>query len=176
MATWLLSADSGLEPWKETDQRVKNGKHKRKGAKSQIDSIATLHPASAAWLLGISPRTLRDILDAPRDAEGRFEPRSLLVWWIKRDRTSRGDGPSLTLERIRIARAEEVERDNLIANGRLIRLSDAENAMTEIAAALRTEFQAIERVHGKVVGESIRGALVRSEETWAERLDRKGRR
>lgn len=54
-------------------------------ASAQVQAMQALQPAAAAWLLGITPRKLRDLPEAPMREDGTFEIKSLLQWWRDRN-------------------------------------------------------------------------------------------
>ena len=45
----------------------------------QVHEMQSLHQAAAAWLLGCSSRELRDRADIPRDADGRYSAKDILL-------------------------------------------------------------------------------------------------
>lgn len=48
-----------------------------------IELMQALHQKAAAWLLGFSPRTLRDQI-APRNADGSYNAAKLVEWLVRR--------------------------------------------------------------------------------------------
>lgn len=53
-------------------------------AHNETQMLASLTQAGAAHLLGISGRSLRDYVDAPRTDAGGYDGRTLVEWWSKR--------------------------------------------------------------------------------------------
>ena len=50
----------------------------------QVETMEHLSQASAAWLCGLSPRTLRDAADLQRAADGSYSGRDVLAWFAGR--------------------------------------------------------------------------------------------
>lgn len=46
----------------------------------QVQVLKALRQATAAWLLDIRPRSLRDAIDAPRSNDGRYDGQQLVKW------------------------------------------------------------------------------------------------
>ena len=95
-------------------------------------ALRRLNQQQAAYILGVTSRSLRDWPDAPRNDDGTYDAAPLVVWWLERDgkhgamrNSSEFDNQR---ERLAAAQAEKVETEN--------RLRRAELAdMSEVAAA-----------------------------------------
>ena len=42
--------------------------------------MQSLSQRATAWLLGVSPRTLRDYVDLPRNDDGTYNAREVIAW------------------------------------------------------------------------------------------------
>ena len=51
---------------------------------NDLATLRRLNQQSAAWLVGVSARTLRDWVDAPRNDDGSYDGRELVAWAQKR--------------------------------------------------------------------------------------------
>jgi hypothetical protein len=61
------------------------------GPAAQIAAMRTLSPNAAAWLLSLEPRSVRDKVEIPRNADGTYDGRTIVEW-----ATTRGKTPELT--------------------------------------------------------------------------------
>jgi hypothetical protein len=101
-----------------------------------------------------------------------------LVRWLHRDKSAGIDDPDLAsaggtskaLEKYRAEKARQAKRENDVAEGRLWDAEQTRADLREMSAALRVELEAIERVHGKPVGDSIREAIERAEAALRARI------
>jgi len=75
--------------------------------------IGRLTQQEAAWLIGISPRALRD-MDAPRAEDGSYCPRALVEWRY------RDKGFTSQRERLAARQAERAELDLAVRRGELL--------------------------------------------------------
>jgi hypothetical protein len=82
---------------------------------AQIAAMRTLAPGAAAWLLSLEPRTVRDKVEIPRNADGTFDGRAIVQW-----ATSRGKPPELSNSQYEIALqlAEQLDEDTI---GRILK-------------------------------------------------------
>ena len=48
----------------------------------EIKVLGSLSQGAAAWLLGISPRSLRDRNTLPRNPDGTYDAREVLAWHL----------------------------------------------------------------------------------------------
>ncbi len=77
-----------------------------------MTDLARLTQQEAAWLIGITPRALRD-MDAPRAVDGSYDGRTLIKWRYRKDFTSQR-------ERLHSAQAEKAELDLAVRRGELL--------------------------------------------------------
>lgn len=81
-----------------------------------------------------------------------------------------GAGNSINLEKYRKEKAREAKRRNDLAEGRLIEMEEVHAFIDLFFGTLRTEFEAMERVHGTAVGDWARQAIARTEEAIKAKL------
>lgn len=90
-------------------------------------ALDRLNQQQAAYLLGVTSRSLRDWSDVPRNEDGTYNGRNLVQWFAGRQSQSNSEFDNQR-ERLAAAQAEKVETEN--------RLRRAELAdMSEVAAA-----------------------------------------
>jgi hypothetical protein len=132
--------------------------------------LGSLAQVTAAWLLGINARTLRDSPDAPRSADGSYNGQALVTWAVARaDASARqardvdGDlsgAPSPALERYREERAALARMDRLERENVLIPRADVHAAMVRLAVILRGAGERLGRDFGPgaqaVMGEALK--------------------
>ena len=49
-------------------------------SQEEIKGLQSLSQRAAAWLLGVSPRSLRDYVDLPRNDDGTYNAREVIAW------------------------------------------------------------------------------------------------
>ncbi len=108
-----------------------------------LEALKELPQPLAAWVLGITPRGLREIPDAPRTPAGRFDIRRLVEWWL----LSKGAAGSSNLERLRLAKAIEAERDNAVKSGELVRVEDVRMEVRAVARVFKLTMQPLADSH-----------------------------
>lgn len=69
--------------------KISKSLQRKTGAAGQIEEMTRLLQASAAWLAGVDPRTLRDAPVARRD-DGRYDARAVCRWLVERAGGSTG--------------------------------------------------------------------------------------
>ena len=107
--------------------------------KAQIATLSKLSQGAAAYLVGLSTRTLRDT-DAPRNPDGTYSARDLLAWFAHQatdDVTLGAPTDSPGLERYRLARAAMAELDLAVRKGELVSVSAFREMGSRWAARLR---------------------------------------
>lgn len=67
-----------------TRQAKTKGKATNGMAHQQVEVLRRLRPGAAAWVVGVSPRTFRDYIDAPRNEDGTVSAPRLVAWWRSR--------------------------------------------------------------------------------------------
>lgn len=116
------------------------------GAREQLAVLGKLRQDPAAWALGVTSRTLRDAVDAPRLPDGTYNLQLLLAWWMEREKRKIGSGPSAAMERLREAKAASAERRNAIETGRLVDAEDAAHTARWIFGAIASHLQGFSRL------------------------------
>lgn len=134
--------------------------------------------------LGVSERAVSrwyasGLRVAKRDEAGK-NPRVRiwdLVRWLH-DKDAGIDDPDLgsggtskALEKYRAEKARQAKRENDLAEGRIVEREAMFAVADEIGRALATELEALDRVHGAVVGAALREAVVRQMQAWQGRLE-----
>lgn len=140
--------------YKRRDSAKPVRRRKRADARGQLALLSRLPQSSAAWALGVTSRTLRDAVDAPRLADGRYDLRVLLAWWIEREKRKQPAGPSPAKERILAAQAAALERKNAIELGKLMDVESGAHTVRWILTTYQNRLQAIkDGVEPQVAGE-----------------------
>ncbi|MCE9544283.1 MAG: hypothetical protein K8T25_01980 [Planctomycetia bacterium] len=138
----------------------------------QIATMQALSQASAAWLAGRSPRTLRDSA-APREPSGGYDARALVEWLLAE--ASAGEtmlatgAESESLERYRAAKAKIAELDCAERMGQVIAVEELNMWLGRACGILRNasikigkQFGPIaQQIHNDAIGEFDR---IRQEE------------
>ncbi len=141
---------------------------------AQRPVLESLTQESAAWLVSLSSRRLRDS-DAPRNTDGTYPGRELVVWAVARSITDAdplmSGSSSPWLEKYREQAARKAKRENDKAEGLLIDSSSLSAQLSEIGRVFREEAAAIERLHGVAIGDLIRSAVDRAESSWRAALN-----
>jgi phage terminase Nu1 subunit (DNA packaging protein) len=107
--------------------------------KNQLEALPQV---LAAWLLGISPRTLRDKVECPRNPNGSYSARAI-VEWVRSGAESDPDAALLAgsdspnLERLRAAKADREEIALAKDRNEVISVAQLHAALTHLAAILR---------------------------------------
>jgi len=129
--------------------------------------------------LGIVDRTMSRWFAAglpvvSRDHSGR-NPRvklwDLAKWLHDKDAgiddpdLTHGGGTSANLEKYRKEKARQAKRENDAAEGRLVEVEDVYRIQGEVFGAMGRELEAVERLHGLAVGQAIREALARAQDS-----------
>ncbi len=80
------------------------------------------------------------------------------------------DPTSLAMEAYRSERYREVKLRNDLAERIVLPLDQVRSTIQEISGALRAELEAVERLHGREVGDAIRGMIDRAESSLRSRV------
>ena len=75
-----------------------------------VETLRRLPQAPAAWLLGLTGRTLRDNASAPRNPDGTYNAQALVAWY--RDRQPRAQPDDADFEHALVV-AEDVRSDDV---------------------------------------------------------------
>lgn len=102
--------------------------------------MRNLTQQQAAYLLGITARTLRDWSDAPRNPDRSYDGQALVRWMLERDPAGEYEDQR---QRLAAAQAEKVERENLVRAGELIEVPEVVRGWGEHIAAARAKLLAM---------------------------------
>ncbi len=100
-----------------------------------MTDLAHLTQQDAAWLIGITPRALRD-MDAPRAEDGTYNARTLIEWRYRKDFTSQR-------ERLHSAQAEKAELDLAVRRGELLEVGEVVRTWSDHIARARLRLRSI---------------------------------
>jgi len=100
-----------------------------------VTDLAHLTQQDAAWLIGITPRALRD-MDAPRAEDGTYNARTLIEWRYRKDFTSQR-------ERLHCAQAEKAELDLAVRRGELLEVGEVVRTWSDHIARARLRLRSI---------------------------------
>jgi phage terminase Nu1 subunit (DNA packaging protein) len=103
-----------------------------------MTDMRRLTQQEAAWLLGVTPRALRD-MDAPRAEDGSYCARTL-VEWRYRDR-----GFTSQRERLAARQAERLEIEVAVKRGELLYASEVTRVWADHIVNARDKLRAIPR-------------------------------
>jgi phage terminase Nu1 subunit (DNA packaging protein) len=92
----------------------------RKPAEVELEK---LNQQQAAFLLGVTARSLRDWTDAPRSADGLYNGQKLVQWYVARVNQTE-EGFDNQRERLAAAQAEKVETENRVRRGELADMAE----------------------------------------------------
>jgi phage terminase Nu1 subunit (DNA packaging protein) len=101
--------------------------------------LARLNQQQAAYLLGVTSRTLRDWADAPRNRDGTYDARDLVKWYATRNTLAATDDFENQRERLAAAQAERVEMENAIRRGQLAECAAVQAGWADHIAAARAK-------------------------------------
>jgi len=101
--------------------------------------LGALNQQQAAWLLGVTSRTLRDWPDAPRCADGSYDGRALVAWAVARSGGSENTEHPTQRERLAAAQAEKVEAENRVRRGELVEIEQTAQGWDDIVLATRAK-------------------------------------
>lgn len=126
-------------------------------AAAQRLTLRRLRQQVAAELLGVHVRTLRD-WNAPRTETGAYDGPDLVKWYLER-RSGQADPDPLmngksspALERYRVAKAIEAERNNSLAAKSLVPREDVERDADLASSVIREAVERIERERPELRG------------------------
>ncbi len=141
----------------------------------QISIMGRLTQGAAAWLMGITPRAIRDMA-VPRNADGTYSGREAHAWDIERrkreneiDPLMSGGTNSQALEEYRREKVREVKRKNDIEEGKLIPVADVAQLWAEVGEELRQEFETVARTIPPEAGAALTAAIDRISKNLTER-------
>ena len=85
--------------------------------KSNAD-LARVNQQQAAYLLGVTARSLRDWPEAPRNGDGTYDAQALVRWFVQRNAAANEFDNQR--ERLAAAQAEKVETENAQRRGEIV--------------------------------------------------------
>ena len=118
----------------------------------------------------------RQGLPVHRESSGNqptlYEIGVVMVWWTKRElaarvrvRETNGAEDEIT-EAIRREKLRAARRQNDIEEGKVMLVAEVASELGRVARIFRQEAEAVERAHGRVVGDAVRSMIDRSEAEW----------
>lgn len=134
-------------------------RRKPAGVRELVHLLDHVPQALAARTLGVSTRTLRDAVDAPRLTDGRYDLRVLFAWWVEREKRKLPAGPSPAKERIAQAHAEKLERENAIQRGKLLDIDIAAHTVRWIHGVCNERLMALARASTPEQASAIEAAV-----------------
>lgn len=137
--------------------------------------------------LGIAERTLHSWIAAgmPVSVHGRggrpsfYDPLDVMAWRMERqkdvDPEGQGDlfpdaGSSPALEEFRKQRARQARMAADQMEGHLVEREEVLAIVVDVFTVLRTEFETTERLHGREIGDHLRGVIDRAQESVLKRM------
>jgi predicted transcriptional regulator len=122
----------------------------QQSADREIEQLQALTQKAVAYLLGVTPRRVRDYKDLPRNSDGTYDGKQLLEWYATRN--SSGDltsGPVTdNLDRLRSVQADikTVELQKL--RGAFVATRDAVAMIQHTLGHIRRGIENSQRLHG----------------------------
>jgi len=102
--------------------------------------IAALSQIQAATLLGVTPRTLRDWADAPRNGDGSYPGPAIVKYWAEKTfGTGGAESHPTQRERLAAAQAEKVEAENRVRRGELVEIEQTATVWDDVVIATRAK-------------------------------------
>ena len=135
-----------------------------------------LAQGAAAWLVGVKPRTLRDRQAAPRNGDGTYDGRELVLWHLEQLQPVDGDpmlsgNDSPALERFRNARADREELELAVRREQLL---DRDDFFTwfdaEVVGHLRKGLEKLQRKHGSEAVDLVASAMEKAQDAVRQRF------
>ena len=125
--------------------------------------ITNLSQIQVATLLGVTPRTLRDWADAPRNGDGSYSGPAIVAYFIaKRCGSENGEGERHPTQRERLAaaQAEKVEAENRVRRGELCEIEQVGAEWDDLVLAARAKFLSLPtKVAPQLVGRTDPNAI-----------------
>lgn len=122
--------------------------------------LGALNQQQAAWLLGVTSRTLRDWPDAPRRADGLYDGRTLVAWAIARSGGSENAEHPTQRERLAAAQAEKVEVENRVRRGELVEVEQVGQEWDDLVLNARAKLLSLpSKIAPQLVGRTDPNAI-----------------
>lgn len=134
----------------------------RKRESDQLQ-LAELSQKAAAWIVGMTPRGLRDT-DCPRNQDGSYNARDLVAWIVQRQLPVSADpllaeGDSAALERYRMAKAKLAELDLEVRKGELIEVGRCRDMLARWAVVIRRMGERLSKRYGNDAALTVNESL-----------------
>ena len=107
----------------------------RKPAEAELEK---LNQQQAAFVLGVTARSLRDWPDAPRAADGTYNAQKLVEWYVAK-LSQNEEGFDSQRERLAAAQAEKVETENRLRRAELADMSEVATAWQDHIIAAKSK-------------------------------------
>jgi hypothetical protein len=118
------------------------------GAKAEIEGLKSLSQTAAAWILGLTPRSIRLHPEIPRQGvEGGYSVRDLVAWAVARAAMEH-KGAGLIKDQTEAERFRKLKIANDASEGMLIPKEELHSFFVIFAGQLRAAGAALERQHG----------------------------
>ena len=146
-----------------------------KPQKTGIEPLERLSQAAAAWLIGVTPQTLRS-RGGPRNEDKSYNGQNLVKWDLKRAQgtdadPTMADTVAAVERRYRLAKAEREELELAARRGHL---ADVDELLTfwdsEVAAPVRKALEALQKRFGGDAARLVVDALERASGAIGKRL------
>jgi phage terminase Nu1 subunit (DNA packaging protein) len=126
-------------------------------------SITNLSQIQVATLLGITPRTLRDWADAPRNDDGSYHGPAIVAYFIAKrcgSENEDGDRHPTQRERLAAAQAEKVEAENRIRRGELVEIEQLGAEWDDLVLSARAKLLSLPtKVAPQLIGRTDPNAI-----------------
>lgn len=142
-----------------------------------VEAMASLPQGAAAWLVGVSPRTLRDRQVVPRNADGTYNAQDVVLWHLEQLEPVDGEpmlsgSNSPALERFRAARADREELELAVRREQLLNLDDFLAWFdAEVMAPIRKNLDTLQRKHGEVAFDLVTAGLQKAQDAISQRFE-----
>ena len=163
----------------EQQRKIKRAlKGEEKTVASHIENMKSLPQGAVAWLFGVSPRTIRDRQEAPRNSDGTYNAQAVVSWHLEQLKPIDGDsmlsgGDSPALERFRNARAD---REELELAARREHLVDVDDFWTwydaEVSGPLMKNLERLQRKFGAEALEIMEAGMRQAGEAITQRFEK----
>jgi len=125
--------------------------------------INALTQTQVAALLGVTPRTVRDWADAPRNGDGSYHGPAIVAYYLaKRTGADGEDGERHPTQRERLAaaQAEKVEVENRVRRGELVEVEQVGAEWDDLVLAARAKLLSMPtKVAPQLVGRTDPNAI-----------------
>jgi len=140
-----------------------------------ITDFHKMSQASIAAVFGLTPRSVRQWADCPRNTDGTYSLPDTIAYWRKRYErqiaTAGADpdgdaGDPEVKQRIAEEKLRKLKRENDTAEGVLVSAEDVRGQLVEIARGFKSQAEGIEKTYGAHAGDAIRRLVDQVERSW----------